>query len=398
MKERKIKRYIWDLSKELAKNLDEPRWSMVFFVLKHFQEIPNQRLYKYRVCNQNNFSALEKNSIYLSRASEFPDVFDSKLFYNFEKLSKRQKYKLVQTLRLGEYSKAYLENHWDKINGTFHPRLVKDFLEQCYDNDFYLQEKKLLKFVQRNFSYNQQEVYFDFLRLDEIFARDGRGEEVFKWIVEKEKKDSIWISEEQQKETFVCSLTEDGSNASMWENYADNYSGFCIEYSFESVGVNHIKNNLLRTCLSQLVPMIYTDKTHFINGYDFMIEQNRMMYQEGCGEQREKFDLFYYYTIFTLLLTKKKDYEWEREWRIVLHNLDKQVVYFPFATGIYLGKKIKEKHKSRLLKIAEKLNLNVYQQEMKAGESKYTYTLLRERKAVNDGFEATHIVIGNPKL
>ena len=398
MKERKIKRYIWELSNEIDRDFDGPRLSTMFFVLNHFKDIPNQRLYKYRACNQNNFAALEKNSIYLARASEFKDVFDSKLFYNFEGLSQKQKYKLAQTLRLGEYSKAYLENHWDKIEGMFHPSIVKSFLENCYDKKFYLKEKELAKFIQKTFPDNQEEIYSDFLRLDELFARDGRGEKLFKWIVEKEKKDSIWISKEQQKETFVCSLTEDGSNASMWENYADNYSGFCIEYSFDKVGAHHIKSNLLRGCLFQLCPMIYTDKIHFMSGYDFMMDQNRRMYQESCGQQEKRFDSFDYYRIFTLLLTKKKDYEWEKEWRIVLHNLDKQIVYFPFATGIYLGKNIKAKNKDRLLEIAEKRNLNVYQQEMKTDGSDYTYTLLRKRKEENKGFEVTHIVIGNPKL
>ena len=91
---RKVKRYIKGLlQKELDRNkrksfIYSPDFGKMLREMdcvndyikasKHIKDIPNH-LYKYRTCNEDNFSALEKRSIWLSRAKDFRDSYDCRL-------------------------------------------------------------------------------------------------------------------------------------------------------------------------------------------------------------------------------------------------------------------------------------------------------------------------------
>ena len=44
-------------------------------ILRNLSTVP-QFLYKYRSCNENNFKALEKNSVWVSSAEQFVDPYD----------------------------------------------------------------------------------------------------------------------------------------------------------------------------------------------------------------------------------------------------------------------------------------------------------------------------------
>lgn len=46
----------------------------------------------------------------------------------------------------------------------------------------------------------------------------------------KYKRDISTIADTSKKDSFVCSFSETEKNEYMWENYANGYKSFCIEY------------------------------------------------------------------------------------------------------------------------------------------------------------------------
>ncbi len=397
MTEKEIKKYILDLALEIHSNWDSPRFSTAGLIIDHFNTIPNHMLYRYRTCNENEFNVLEEKSIYLSQASNFKDKLDSAIYYDYENLTKKQKEVLVKSYFLANYCNAYIQFNGKGKKEMPHPKIVKKFIEKCYDKNFNLIQKKFDKFIKKN--HNGNEFYFKskLLELDKIFSQNGRGKELQDWLLEKEKKDAISITKERQSETFACSFTEIYNNLSMWENYANNYSGFCVGYQLEGVYTNHLANPLLRACMLQIFPMIYTDKTNVHNGYDFSIEQDNMMYNKAIGKE-ENFDWFWYYYMIVAMLNKKNSYSWEKEWRVVLFNLKDNKVYFPFATCIYLGKDILKSNKEKLIKIARKNNLSVYQQRLDEAKGEYFYDLIIPRISEPTEKMKKIVVAGNPLL
>ena len=67
----------------------------------------------------------------------------------------------------------------------------------------------------------------------------------------KYKRDVLSIADTSKKDSFVCSFSETEKNEYMWENYANGYNGFCIEYDFWEL---KNANNLL------LAPVSYSLK------------------------------------------------------------------------------------------------------------------------------------------
>ena len=77
-------------------------------------------------------------------------------------------------------------------------------------------------------------------------------------------------------------------------------------------------------------------------------------------------------------LTKNSKYSNEQEWRIILFGEKSGPNWFPFSTEIYMGKDISEDNKSKLLEIAEKNNLSVYQQKVELNG--FEYELIKKAK------------------
>lgn len=379
MTEEEIRRHVFDLSLEIANYWDNPTFNTVGLILDHFNRIPNNMLYRYRSCNENEFIVLEKKSIYLSKASHFKDKLDCKVHFDFENISEKEKIKLVKSCMLADYSNAYIEFNDNAKCEMPIPKAVKDFINKCYDKDFNLIKKKLVKYVKRKYSYNTEYFLKKFNELDKIFTKGLRGEQLIEGIVERQKGSALKRTKQIQDESFICSFTELYSNLSMWENYADNYSGFCVGYELKGVNIDYLHNPLIRACMMQIFPAIYNDKKPKYSGYSLLIQQNEDLYKKAMNKNYKEFDYLWCYYIMIAMLYKNENYSWEKEWRIVLSNLDEQIVFFPFAIRLYLGKDIEEKNKERLMKIAKKNNLSVYQQRLDDVQGEYVYELVIPR-------------------
>ena len=387
---RKVKRYIKGLlQKELDRNkrksfIYRPDFGKMLREMdcvndyikasKHIKDIPNH-LYKYRACNEDNFSALEKRSIWLSRAKGFRDLYDCRLPLSISSLPDAKINKLMKWFLFSEYIYGYKEENLSRFEYAFTPAEVRSIMfSKCYTDELFMNVDEVKKYISNHYSrddYRKNEIKF--MYFDEIVSRYGRGEKLREWFRNDGERDCKNIIARHREEHCVCSLTETNDNAKMWEEYSDNYTGFCIGYDFsQGINRNLIQERDCLLALQSLFPVFYSKCRHQVDAYDYLLQEYQEVFYE---DQHDYWGVDYGSKSFMENLFKSKYYESEQEWRVVLVGDEPGLIYFPFITSIYLGKDIKPEHKQRLLTIAKSINISVYQQT--AGIYGYTYTCIQ---------------------
>lgn len=152
----------------------------------------------------------------------------------------------------------------------------------------------------------------------------------------------------------VC-LSEVYDSILMWSHYAQNHTGFCIEYDFE-------ENNMF---YKRLYPVKYTKDRYAISKADMSNSNTHWIYKTICS--------------------KSDVWSYEKEWRIVTANFEEMVLknlegkyVFDLKTNIksfYLGAKIAENFKKEVIEFGQKNNIHVYQMVL----SPNTYDLEAEK-------------------
>ncbi|WP_159065838.1 DUF2971 domain-containing protein [Gorillibacterium timonense] len=150
---------------------------------------------------------------------------------------------------------------------------------------------------------------------------------------------------------YVSCFSETYESILMWSHYADYHRGFCIGYDFKSLGLSDMRFRMLE-------PVVYRndmfDLSSFFNP-DTLINNST--------------------NIFVALyasIVKSSEWAYEKEWRIVSSNgvFEKECVFVvPKPKAIYLGVKVLNKDREKLLMISERRNIPIYQ--MKMSENKF---------------------------
>lgn len=144
---------------------------------------------------------------------------------------------------------------------------------------------------------------------------------------------------EQAKKTYnICSLTSEKDDPLMWTYYADGHSGFCVGYDIKGLGITNYLTQLT-------LPVLYSDKCSFIVDD---IDGSVCMHA---------------------LSSKILAYAPEKEWRIFFpYNEKPKPEPMPPPVAIYLGAKISEEDRTKLIEICNEKNIKVFQ--MKVDEVK----------------------------
>ena len=148
------------------------------------------------------------------------------------------------------------------------------------------------------------------------------------------------MSEVKDSVRVVC-LSEVYDSILMWSHYAQNHTGFCIEYDFA-------ENNMF---YKRLYPVKYTTDRYAISKADMSHSNTRWIYKTICS--------------------KSDVWSYEKEWRIVTANFEKMGLknlegkyVFDLKTNIkafYFGAKIAENFKEEIIKFGKNNNIHVYQ-------------------------------------
>lgn len=217
-------------------------------------------------------------------------------------------------------------------------------------------------------------------------VREFLGEEVFARYNELSLKRKDYIIEFCKKESeetlyfferlsisprytlSIASFTTKYDNRNMWENYADNYTGFCVEYDFSKA-----KEFLAGEDVLHILPVEYYEERPRFDMESLVNEYIRMKVANQLNKDWvEDFMCQYYLAI----LSKQIDYRAEEEWRYIGKLEQRGEHFFPFVNAIYIGKNMKENNRKIIQDVARELDVPVYIQEVDFKNASFKYNLL----------------------
>ena len=332
--------------------------------------IPRKKLYKFRRCSLRNFKMLEQNCIWMAPGKDFYDPTDSTINIDFK--------------RNGKQIEAWLNDNYPLLAFKFSqslcvrlgvemPYSYEDFLEymgSCLDKNGDVIEDKEADFLRAHAP--QEELH----RMDQTLlslqqARQNLSQQEEGWTNALIDAIENMRTTMRSKSLIYC-MTEGYDNASLWENYADTYKGFCIEYSFEdfdSQSFEAYKN------LAYLFPMTYRVRKPYFNMVPFI---EGFFQQLFTGDTSWQQDPAIDADLNMQLYYKRQEYEFEHEWRFVLSDKFINKQFFPFISALYAGKDIKLGNLRRLCSIARKLNVPVYKQALNRTNNGFQYEIIQE--------------------
>ena len=326
-----------DASETLAK--EDLLWERFKKTLLGFQP---KSLFKYRKINENNLKVLENKEAWFSIASEFGDMSDLTLNTDIEK-----ELEDIETNK---------EEHLIKLSSAFVNLMLKQYGKQVKAGDV----ENVMHLFSSDGAIKVDETY-EFLKSNmPEYAAFGNVNKLIKATDESNQKallESVKgflnlyldINKRNRNELYVYSLAEEPDNLAMWETYADNATGFCLEFMFE-------QNSFVgQRMLLNLLPIIYGEKEP-IKFFDVLIRSiTANKTREGIAvEDYEKWFLESY--------TKDPSYSFQKEWRIVFtKTMGGNLQSFPFVKSIILGEKISDANKEKLIAIAKKIGADVYE-------------------------------------
>ena len=320
--------------------LDEGQ--IIYDILKAGMDITPENLYRYRVCNDYAFDALENDKFLLTKPTMFNDPFDALLYIDKNKLQRELKESLDDK---------------DRVDP------VKKMQE---DPNFKEEQIKLLGVD-----------FVDKFSNIKPFSSDGESKffsNASILVYSKFIEDLTKLSMDSLKQScLVGCVSEKINSILMWSHYADSHKGFALNYDFKSRYMVEAKINKKKVIASEftdkkLFPVKYTnerfDATHYVE-HNFIYN---FFHNAGVEFNQPFFDKLFYYKY---LLFKSTDWSYEKEWRVIKQtNLDiddkKDFDFIEYIKPkeIFLGAFITEDHKQRILKIAKDKKIDVFQMHL----------------------------------
>lgn len=342
------------LNNYLSKKIDQD------FIKEYIETIP-KKLYRFRACTENDFNAIENDYIWLSLASEFEDVKDSTIKYNF----KSQKDEIFDIycdwypyILKTELKKKFPKMDLSRYNIS--RELIDEYLDNAVNKNGTYNKKKMKQYMLSNGMKTSDFTIID-RTIEQHLTQDN---------IEKMANDLLNTFNEKMlelKDSFlVTCFTQTFKNDNLWQTYAKKYTGFCIEYDLSKAEFEMHANLLF-----QITPMLYGRK----KPVDF-VELFRIAKMEYCKEDYDKSLAENMDVQFNLQArTKSKTYDHEKEWRLYLKKdaIKTRKYPFPFIKRIILGKDINKRNKVRLINLAKKNNFEIYQQKYNILASSFLY-------------------------
>lgn len=313
-------------------NEEKIKYINEFFNLRgDFKYHGPELLYKYRAFDEYTFDMLENDYVYLCPAEKLDDPsecdvsFDMNDIYDLKqnRLKRRCVEKIIEQLK--PYTTQ--ENH----------QHVQSIMHGIMCSDGTVKPNYLL-----DASFELQQLAPDVAIAPYVNWLINIPEQLDKPEMKEQIERLFAVGYYSKKDTGICSLAESRNIARMWEKYAQNSSGYCIEYDISdyeySVGI---------------FPVVYQD-----NRETNIIEQlmanvvGQLIYD--YSNKQINFDKSQFMRLF---LTKNTEWLYQKEWRLFgLPNVKMQA---PIIKTIYLGKNCSNDNKQKMLSIAKIKGFNI---------------------------------------
>jgi hypothetical protein len=269
-------------------------------------------LFKFREVNDYSLSNLRDSTLHLTFASRFNDPYDSAVDF-------------------------------DPHFGTTHVELLLNGTEGMsgdHRSSILSAEDPMLEMV-RYYHLVSTEEHVD---EDALIKMAAVMKELHAGFVAKLVND---MNRRLQNSYKICSLTERLDSLPLWAHYGDNHAGFAMEYDFSSLPAD----NLAGLCLWPV-------------RYGGVFNASELLRGIRPGDN--------FNNLFGLVaaLHKSPDWEYEKEWRLVLidgANDPPRNFYAPLKS-VFLGSKISEEDEGRVIQNAKVAEVPVFKMHLVSHE------------------------------
>ena len=267
-------------------------------------------LYKYRPFDKYTFDMLENNYVFLCKAADLDDKSECDVSIDISSLVDNEKGTLKKECinQILEIVRPYTtEENFNKS---------KNIILACENENGTIQANQLLERyfgLQELFPDNDISPFINFFadlpkRIENLMDNIDAGK-------------LIKLAVDAKQSIGICSLSDSSNIEKQWEQYANNETGYCIEYDVSDYKLN-----------SNLFPVVYEDDRKnnitmvlvalLVNSFIRKISANQI-----------KTDITQYFRLF---LTKNTIWDYQKEWRILGDANSKEIA--PKIKTIYLGK------------------------------------------------------------
>ena len=305
--------------------------------------LPNipTKLYRFRTCNVDNIMSFQKQNISICIAGAFKDEYDSLIYINRDAINKSIQ-EFIDAGGVKAICDSFDDNSVDTILGYLYSN---DIIEKIKDSLPMTSKDDRLNYLLNNLNgfkeylHNRISTYIETMRRDRF--------------------------------TKIACFTEDVKSLYMWDQYADGYKGYALEYDFT--------NYLLQGCLacpkqqgceqenknySNLFPVIYSEKRYDATNNVINIILREVMENTKAKNINLPVDQLHWYK--TYLYKDAHAYSHEREWRIITrcpYQPDSdysEISNLGCLKAIYYGPKMEKRYKDFLMNIAQVMGIKQY--------------------------------------
>lgn len=295
------------------------------FLMKD-QHLPDS-IFKYREINKNTLKNLREDTVWLADPSNFNDPYDCSHTTNFQ---------YIQKQRSSTFFELYFRENEGKLNIT--------------DN----QKKIILS------SPDPMNELIDILLAGEPLEKKEGMKAVLISVQEKMHADMALSGSKNIANSFkLCSFSERNDSMLMWAHYANYHQGFCIEYDLVNIPRSDFRRRFL-------YPTIYSD--NMFDATEHMLK----------GVDDESFNNLH---LSLAALIKAKDWEYEKEWRLVFANgifKEEKSYEIGFPKMVYLGTKIKSEDQETIISICNERGIPFCKMKAHHSEFKLVPTTVKE--------------------
>lgn len=218
---------------------------------------------------------------------------------------------------------------------------------------------------------------FEFLRYVYQFSGDANEFSIEELDNIKEKfnqlsSETMVKSRKLIDEQFrITCLSERMDSSLMWSHYANKHYGFCLEYDFTATLTERRYPDLLPTQL-MLFPVIYTENRPLISKAMFSGQAMMQIVKT------KKLPPDFLEKLMFGLLCKSQDWSYEKEWRIFQLLSETPTMRLPKARKVFLGANMESAAKERVIAIANKKHIPVFQMFLHSDKYKFDYYQVKQ--------------------
>lgn len=323
------------LDSTVIRNYDSPdeNNAKIKTFCKKVQELKPKSLYRYRNYNNDTVDAFKNDLVVSSKPADFNDPFDCLIQVDADDI-------------INEITNP--KNRWKLQKWLdYNPKLVE------------IIPKKNLKRINALLTMKDT-TYSNFIQ--------KRMPQFRKHVLQVIKQAKGFL----RTYPHIACFSETPTSPPMWAHYADLHKGFVLEHDFKDYFTPCL--NCKNTCIFRhyelLYSVIYT-KTRF-NAKDFFSSywSHVILMNAPVNVFIPKDDEL---AIYKTLIHKSKDWEYEKEWRIISHcEAYPMIKQRPIA--IYLGAQMEDSNKNHLIQIAKKLKIKIFIMDIDITSPEYKMT------------------------